>query len=47
MRQSISMNNYNLYKVATEKAGWKRICEINGVNFEAFGTRKELSVLKS
>lgn len=41
------MDNYNLYKIATEKADWKRICEINGVNFEAFGTRKELSILKS
>lgn len=41
------MDNYNLYKIATENADWKRICEINGVNFEAFGTRKELAVLKS
>ena len=41
------MDNYNLYKIATEKADWKRICEINGVNFEVFGTRKELSILKN
>lgn len=41
------MDNYNLYKIATEKADWKRICEINGVNFDAFGTRRELSVLKN
>ena len=40
------MQNYNLYKIATEKADWKRICEINGVNYDTFGTRKELSVLK-
>jgi len=39
------MENYNRYKIATEKADWRRICEINGVNYDSFGVRKELSVL--
>ena len=32
------MENYNKYKVATEKADWRAICEINGVSFDALGT---------
>lgn len=39
------MENYNRYKIATEKADWRRICEINGVNYDSFGVRKELAVL--
>jgi len=39
------MENYNKYKVATEKADWRAICEINGVSFDALGTQKELAVL--
>ena len=39
------MENYNRYKIATEKADWRAICEINGVSFDALGTQKELAVL--
>lgn len=39
------MENYNRYKIATEKADWRGICEINGVNYDTFGVRKELDVL--
>ena len=39
------MENYNRYKIATEKADWRGICEINGVNYDTFGVRKELEVL--
>jgi hypothetical protein len=39
------MENYNQYKLATEKADWRRICDINGVNFASFGVNKELEVL--
>lgn len=41
------MENYNRYKIATEKADWRAICEINGVDFDSFGVRKELNVLAS
>ena len=39
------MENYNRYKIATEKADWRAICEITGVSFDALGTQKELAVL--
>ncbi|MBP5440762.1 MAG: PH domain-containing protein [Fibrobacter sp.] len=39
------MENYHRYKIATEKADWRAICEINGVSFDALGTQKELAVL--
>lgn len=40
------MENYNRYKIATEKADWRAICEINGVNYDRFGTEKEFAVLQ-
>ena len=39
------MENYNKYKVATEKADWRGICELNGVHFDSFGTNKEFEAL--
>ena len=40
------MENYNRYKIATEKADWRAICEINGVNYDRFGTEKEFAALQ-
>ena len=40
------MENYDRYKIATEKADWRAICEINGVNYDRFGTEKEFAVLQ-
>lgn len=37
--------NYENYRQSTKKKDWKRICEINGVTFDSFGTKKELKVL--
>ena len=42
----VNMENYNRYKIATEKADWRAICEINGVNYDRFGTEKEFAVLQ-
>ena len=39
------MENYNRYKIATEKADWRAICELNGVHFDSFGTNKEFEAL--
>lgn len=39
------MENLSRYKLCTEKADWRGICEINGVNFDSFGTNKELAAL--
>lgn len=39
------MENLTRYKLCTEKADWRGICEINGINFESFGTNKELAAL--
>lgn len=41
------MENISQYKICTEKADWRGICEINGVNFDSFGTNKELASLAS
>lgn len=39
------MENLTRYKLCTEKADWRGICEINGINFDSFGTNKELAAL--
>ena len=41
----MGMENYNRYKIATEKADWRAICELNGVHFDSFGTNKEFEAL--
>ncbi|MCQ2195860.1 MAG: PH domain-containing protein [Paludibacteraceae bacterium] len=41
------MQDINRYKICTEKADWKGICDINGINFDFLGSRKELEVLSS
>lgn len=39
------MQDYNRYKIKTENADWQGICEMNGIRFDSFGTRKELEAL--
>lgn len=39
------MKNYNRYKIMTKNADWRGICEMNNVNFDSFGTKKELKCL--
>lgn len=39
------MDNFTRYKICTEKTDWRGICEINGINFDSFGTDKELAAL--
>lgn len=41
------MQDYNRYKIKTENADWQGICEMNGISFDSFGTRKELEALSS
>lgn len=41
------MENLTRYKLCTEKANWRGICEINGINFDSFGTNKEFAALSS
>ena len=38
--------NYEKYAEYTRLRDWKRICELNGVGLDSFGTKKELKVLK-
>lgn len=40
------MENEEKYKQFTEAADWAGICTLNGVALDAFGTKKELGVLK-
>lgn len=39
------MFDYNRYRALTKKADWRGICDLNGQNFDSFGTRKELEAL--
>ena len=39
------MFDYNRYKILTERADWRGICEQNGVSFDSFGTNKEFEAL--
>lgn len=41
------MKNYNHYKALTKNADWRGLCEMNNVNFDSFGTKKELKALKN
>lgn len=41
------IQDYNRYKIKTENADWQGICEMNGISFDSFGTRKELEALSS
>ena len=41
------VQDYNRYKIKTENADWQGICEMNGISFDSFGTRKELEALSS
>jgi hypothetical protein len=37
--------NYEKYEQYTREKEWKKICKINEVDFDSFGTKKELKVL--
>ena len=39
------MENYEQYAKYTKKKDWGKICEVNGVNLDSFGTKKELRAL--
>ena len=39
------MFDYNRYKILTERADWRGVCEQNGVSFDSFGTNKEFEAL--
>jgi len=39
------MDNYEKYAEYTKAQDWKSICELNEVNFDSFGTKKEMKVL--
>ena len=39
------MEDYNRYKIATEKADWRASFELKGVHFDSFGTNKEFEAL--
>jgi hypothetical protein len=41
------LENEARYRQLTEAADWTGICSLNGVALDAFGTKKELGVLKS
>lgn len=41
------MDNLNRYRICTEKADWRGICDINGVGFDSLGTDKEFEALPS
>ncbi len=38
-------NNYDKYNYLTITNNWKAICELNGINFDSYGTKKEFNVL--
>lgn len=39
------MENYEQYAEYSKEQNWKSICELNEVNFDSFGTKKELKAL--
>lgn len=39
------MENFDQYKKLTEEKNWNGICNLNGVVYDAFGTKKEFKVL--
>lgn len=39
------MNNYDKYAEYTKTGSWGEICRLNNVEFDSFGTRKELKAL--
>lgn len=44
-RTETDMFDYARYRLLTEKADWRGICELNGVRFDSFGTNKEFVAL--
>ena len=39
------MENFDKYTECTKAQNWEGLCELNGVNLDSFGTKKELKAL--